>query len=424
MTMSETQILNSRHSRWARSGSVVSSPVVLVLIIVVIVGAVVGDLLITTLCGLVLALVFVSRLWARLAFVEVDYHCLASSGRLMEGDIIELTLTIENRKPLPLPWLSFSENIPLGLEIEGKEIDDQNPFGVNEIRATLSLGQYERVNFHHRLRAVRRGLYAFGPTRIVSSDIFGFYEARLDTPKRPLRLVVYPRTVPLPDFDLKSFRPIGDTWTRSRRAEDPTRPSGLREYQTGDSVRRIDWKATARHDAVFVRTYDPNVSQRVMILMECDTDVECWRTHPAVLEAAVIGAASVAARSIELGYVVGIVCNGSLASGLSTPVVAPGAGSDQLAAVMSTLAGVIPLTRCSLEQMVARHGPEAMPFGATLVYVAGYFRPSTVEFVTDLGRRGHRAVALYVGEGEPPVIPELQIEDYRSVFAPPESADV
>ena len=130
-----------------------------------------------------------------------------------------------------------------------------------------------------------------------------------------------------------------------------------------------------------------------------------------------------AARSIELGFAVGIVCNDNLSSRLSTPVVALGAGPNQLAALMSTLAGVNALTRCSLEQMVARHWPEAMPFGSTLVYVAGYFRPSTVAFVSDLGRRGHRAMELYVGEGEPPLFSDLQIQDYRSVFAPPESAD-
>ena len=139
----------------------------------------------------------------------------------------------------------------------------------------------------------------------------------------------------MPDFDLQSLRPIGDTWTRSRQVEDPTRPSGLREYRSGDSLRRIDWKATARHDAVFVRTYDASVSQRVVILLECDTTDAVWRTQPAVLEAAVVAAASVAARSIELGFAVGIVCNGNLSSRLSTPVVAPGAGPNQLAALMS-----------------------------------------------------------------------------------------
>ena len=423
MAMSDTQILKSRNSRWGRSGAVVSSPMVLVLIVVAIVGAVAGDVLVSTLCGLVLVLVFVSRLWARLAFAEFDYHCLLSCERLMEGDIVDLTLMIENRKPLPLPWLGIWEHIPKGLEIEGAENAPRNSFRGNEIRETASLGKYERVRFHHRLRAARRGIYAFGPTRITSCDIFGFYEARLDAPKRLPRLIVYPRLVPLPDFDLTSFRPSGETWARSRANEDPARPNGLREYRPGDSTHHIDWKATARRDTLFVRTYDPSVSHRVMILLDCNTSSTVWHVHPAVLEAAVTGAASVAVRLIELGYPVGIVCNGNVSTELCAPVVAPGAGPDQLSAIMTTLAGADALTRSPLENLVARHGPEAMPLGATIVYIAGVFRPSTVEFVAGLGRRGHHTVALHVGDEELPEITDLAIEDYRSVFSPPDDAD-
>ena len=102
----------------------------------------------------------------------------------------------------------------------------------------------------------------------------------------------------------------------------------------------------------------------------------------------------------------------------------PGAGPDQLAAVMTTLAGASSLTVTHrLEELAARYGPAAMPFGATIVYIAGTFLPSTAAYVTGLGRRGHRIVALYVGEGEPPAVPGLPIADYRAVFTVPETAD-
>jgi uncharacterized protein (DUF58 family) len=423
MAISDARTLQSRHSRWGRSGSVVSGLIVAVLVVVAIVGAVVGDGLVTTLCGLVLALVFVSRLWARLAFAEVDYRCVLSRERLMVGDSIDLTLVIENRKPLPLPWLSFSEFVPGGLETDSGGAVSRDPFRAHEIRETASLGQYERIKFHYRLRAVQRGIYGFGPTRLVSSDIFGFYEARLETPKRPAELVVYPQVVPLPEFALPSSQPIGDAWTRKRSSSDPTRPSGVREYRPGDAARRIDWKATARRDAVFVRTHDPSVSQRVVILLECDTSLTAWRFHRGVQEAAVSCAASVAARTIDLGYAVGIVCNGSMTSGLSTPVVLPGAGPDQLSQLMTTLAGAGAMTRGPLEEVVARHGRNAVPFGATVVLVSGVFRPSTVDFLGDLRRQGSRTMALYVGEEDPPETPDLEVVDYRATFTPSEQND-
>jgi uncharacterized protein (DUF58 family) len=347
----------------------------------------------------------------------------------MEGDSFELTLTLENRKPLPLPWLTVSETLPDGLALEQpagaaeQNQSNQGHFQATAIRETTSLGQYERVRFRHRVRALRRGHYGLGPTCIVSGDIFGFYEAQLDTPRRRPRIVVYPRTVQMPDFDLPPYRPIGDIWSRSRLIDDPTRPSGLREYRSGDAARRIDWKATARRDSVFVRTYDSAVSQRVVILLECDTSIERWRVFPEILEAAVTGAASVARRTIELGYAVGIVSNGNAPYGPAPPMVAPGAGPDQLGALMTALAGAKAHTWGPLERLVGQYGAAALPPGATVVYVAGIFRPSTAAFVSELGRRGHRVVTLCAAGEAPPAIPGLPITDYRAAFAPPESDD-
>jgi uncharacterized protein (DUF58 family) len=424
MAIGDLPGLRPKNQRWNRSGAVVSDLIVGILFIVAIVGAVTGKLFVTALFGLILVLAFVSRLWTRLALVEVDYQCRPSADRLVVGETFELTLTVENRKPLPLPWLKVSEGVPDGLELAAPPASAiGRPVGgtvAHAIKNETGFGPYERVKFHHRLRAARRGIYGLGPTRITSGDIFGFYQAQLDTAKRPPSLIVYPRWVPLPEFELPSMRPMGDIWSRSRLADDPTRPAGLRDYRHGDPAHRIDWKATARRNEVFVRTYDPSVTQRVVIMLECDSSVQRWRIHPNVLEAAVTGAASVAVRCIELGYSVGLISNGNMAGALAPPLVAPGAGPDQLTALMTTLAGANPFTTSSLENLVRRHGAEALPHGATVVYVAGAVRPSTAAFLADLGRRGHCVTAFFVGNGEPPDYPGLPMRDYRAIFELPE----
>ncbi len=426
MSMNQALSLTPRPGRWSRSGAVVSDLILLILIIVAIVAAIAGKAFVAAICGLILMLTFISRLWTRLALAEVDYTCRPSAKHLMQGDVFELTLTVENRKPLPLPWLTVSEILPDGLVLEQQYQQAQNEPGFFQdtvVRETTSLGQYERIRFHHRVRAQRRGYYGLGPTRITSGDIFGFYEARLDNDRRAPELVVYPNTVAMPDFDLPPYRPMGDFWSRARFIDDETRPSGLREYRTGDAARHIDWKATARHDSAFVRTYDSSHSQRVVILLECDTALERWRNYPAVLEATVTGAASVARRCIELGYAVGLISNGNAGNGPAPPMVAPGAGPDQLSALMTALAGARAHTAAQLPDMVARYGAEAMPAGATVVYIAGIFRPATVDFVRELGRRGHRIVSLCAGGEAPPEIPDFPILDYRTRFAAPETAD-
>jgi hypothetical protein len=47
-----------------------------------------------------------------------------------------------------------------------------------------------------------------------------------------------------------------------------------------------------------------------------------------------------------------------------------------------------------------------------------------VDYVTELARRGHPTVVLYVGAEEPPELPGLVVEDYRAPFAAPGGGDV
>ena len=422
--MADARVFAPDSGRWTRSGAVITDFIVLVLIVVAIVGAASGKLFIAALCGLVLVLVVVSRLWTRLALVDVDYLCAPSNGRLMPGDGFDLSLTVENRKPLLLPWVAITEFVPTGLVLDRKDAQLRSQFGLVEVRETTSLAAYERVTFRHRLIAKRRGHYAFGPSRIASGDIFGFYEARLESHRRPTSLVVYPRIVPLPEFELPSSRPLGEASSRVLRVDDPTRPSGLREYRPGDPARRIDWKATARRGDLLVRTYDPSVAQRVVILVECNTSsLDRWSNRPELLESAVTGAASVALRATDLGCAVGVAINGNVAGGIAPPVVAPGAGPDQLTAVMTTLAGATSMTTKPLEAVVAEHAAAALPFGATIVYIASVVRPAAARYVADLANRGHRAMAIYTGEGDVPDFPGLPVRDYRGVFDLPEDAD-
>jgi uncharacterized protein (DUF58 family) len=44
--------------------------------------------------------------------------------------------------------------------------------------------------------------------------------------------------------------------------------NGLRNYTTGDDIRRMDWKATARLDSPVVRTFIPAVEQPILLLLD------------------------------------------------------------------------------------------------------------------------------------------------------------
>jgi uncharacterized protein (DUF58 family) len=409
-----------------RSGSVVSNLVVLVLVVVALVGAVAGKSLVVALAGLVLTITVLARLWTRLALEEVTYACIPSPNQVVEGEMFELALTVENRKPLPVPWLRVSQLLPVGLEVIQDGMTAPTLFGGTRIEAITSLGGYQRVAMMRRVKATHRGHYEFGSARVEGSDLFGFYYSHRDMRSPRGGLVVYPRIVPLPDFSLPSARPIGDALSRRRIAEDLTRPAGAREYRSGDSIKAIDWKATARRGQLFTRNYDPSITQYVVIMLECDTDTKDgkgWGGRSWLLEAAVTGAASVAFKSIELGYSVGLIANGIPSGHRAQNMIPASRGPRQLSRVLEALARVQSSGIRPLEALTQDLGADAMPFGATIVFITGVFRPGIVKFVRELSRRGHSLVTLDIGGDNPPHIRELDIRNYRGAFTAPPPDD-
>ena len=304
---------------------------VILLIVVVIVGAVAHEPLIAAVGALAFVIAIASRIWAALSLEEITIDRTASVDHAFQDDEIEITFTIENRKPLPVPWLEINEYVPRGLLIEGHRAVEQAYLGGAELQASTSLGGYERIKVKRKLTALARGTYRLGKTRLRSGDLFGLYPSDAMLEHTPWSIYVYPTIKALPGFTLPARRPIGDSMSRDRSWDDPSRPAGVREYRPGDPIKRIDWKTTARRGDMFVRQFDPSVSEHAVIFAEAVTTSVPWEGYRSdVLEASMTAAASLANHALDLGYNVGLVTNGVSSVSASRSVVLPGTGASQL----------------------------------------------------------------------------------------------
>ena len=402
-------------------GAAISDLFALLLVIVVIVGAALGEPLIAAVGALVFVVTIAGRLWARLSLEEVSYGRELSADHLFQGDEIKLSLALENKKPLPVPWVRVRDFLPLGLQ-EASEAATERPFlGGSEITEVTSLGRYERVRINFRVRAASRGFYRLGPAKLESGDLFGMFASTREEPQSTQTITVYPKVVPVPWLTLPAARPIGDSKTPASLWDDPSRPSGIREYRPGDPLRSVDWKATARHAAhekLFVRTFDPSVSHYAVILVEAATTDRPWEGFLSnLLERATTCAASVAVNASDAGHRVGLIANGVPPHREGSAVIPPATSPGHLLDIMKSLAMVKPMAFKSLDQLARHHGQGAMPPGATVIYVAAVFRPRAVEYVSGLSRRGYRVRTLYVGDEEPPELPELNLLSVGEYFA-------
>ncbi|MDA1280230.1 MAG: DUF58 domain-containing protein [Chloroflexi bacterium] len=384
---------------------------VILLIIAVIVGAVAHEPLITAVGALAFVVSMASRIWAALSLKEITIDREASVYHAFQGDEIEITFTIENDKPLPIPWLEINEYVPRGLLIEGKKAVEQAYLGGAELTVSTSLGRYERVKIKRKLIALSRGYYKLGKTHLRSGDLFGLYPSEGSLEHTPWSIYVYPTIKPIPGFSLPARRPIGDSLS-----DDPSRPAGVREYRPGDPMKNIDWKTTARRSEMYVRQFDPSVSEHTVIFVEAITSAVPWEGYRSdVLEGSMIAAASVAKHSLDLGYKVGLVSNGVTSSSGSHAVVPPGSGTAQLTILLESLAMVHPIAIRTLDEL-ARSRRGAVPAGATLIHIGGIYHPRTMQYLTGLSRTGHPVIILHIGREAPPEFTEFEVRDGRGLF--------
>ena len=333
-------------------------------------------------------------LWARWSLRRLTYERIIPEDHAFAGERIGVTLRMTNRKPLPLPWVETHDQFP-------EALGDENDPGLRHTGApgllTLdwrtAAGAYERVSRQLELRCPERGLYQIGPVHLRSGDPFGLFSDERDDERRST-VVVYPRTVELADLGLPSRRPYGDAPRGLPVFEDPSRVAGIRDYRPGDSLRRVDWKATARLGKMQSRVYDPTSSQHLLVCLNTQTVTPAWSGYiPAMLEHAIIVAASLARDAYDRRYSVGLLANSTVPHADRSIRIAPGRRPEQFIRMLEALAMVTPFVLEPLAVMLDRE-EHALGAGTTLAVVTGIMPEELAATLLRLRRRGHQVVVL------------------------------
>jgi uncharacterized protein (DUF58 family) len=217
--------------------------------------------------------------------------------RAFLGETVEVTISLQNKSRLPLPWVEFHESVPPELRLEEST---QHVFSLR--------GRGHRTHIYH-VKALQRGYYSLGPLRLVAGDLFGLARSRTGYLGADF-LTVYPRIVPLTRLGLPSRLPFGTVASRQRLFEDPARPMGAREFRSGDSLRQMNWKASAHTQKLLVRTFEPAISLETMILLDLHAADYERRDRHYWTEWAVVAAASLATHLVNQRQAVGLMTNG------------------------------------------------------------------------------------------------------------------
>jgi uncharacterized protein (DUF58 family) len=350
----------------------------------------------------------VAHAWRRGALRNVRYSRRFHYTRGFPGEQTSLRVTVENKKLLPVSWLSARDPWPFAVGPEGEDVLAPSHIPLQGFLVNLySLRWRERVTRAYTLTFRKRGIYEVGPPTLEAGDLFGIYEQRQELPQREL-LTVFPELLSLDAPALREEDPFGYRRALQPLFDDPTQPAGIRPYHPEDGFRRIHWPASARTGELQVKVYQP-VSARVMVLcLNVSTELHFWMGYsPVVLEHLVKLCATLAYQAVDDGYAVGLFSNGSLAHADQPFRILPGRSPNQLALLLSALAGVTPYVNAQFETFLTRSMSQ-IPFGATLVVLTALVPESLQATLLRLRRYRPQITLVSIAENPPPELPGIR----------------
>ena len=360
-----------------------------------------GLILAFGLMGLLAGLV--AWLWNRVSLEEVSYERRLAQDRAFIGDEVDFSVTLINRKPVPLGWVRVEDQVPPEIQVVSAQVGERHVRSPQVLSHSTSMAWYERVRWDYILKCNQRGFYRIGPARIHSGDLFGFFSGDKESPDRD-SLLIYPKVVPLQELGVPAFKPLGEAKSGVRMFQDISRPASVRDYQRGDALKWVDWKLSAKVGRLQVRTFDPSSSTTLVLVAAIETSATAGYS-PELLERVITAAASLASYAIEHGYVLGLFSNGSHILADRPMILPPSRDPQQLTLVLEALATITPLVMSPIARKLAEHS-RRFPIGATLVIVTAMVRPDLASVILDLKERGHPVVVLYVGDEPCPDLPE------------------
>lgn len=209
------------------------------------------------------------------------------SPRVREGDEVSIEVKLSSTRRLST--ILLEEQVPplLGdharLPVATVEPDDD-------------------VSHRYSLVCWRRGSYKLGPLVARWGDPFGLTERELKLADE-FEILVHPQIEPVEDHPLTRmwedppFRPpISRPWPHGMEFY------GMRQYQPGDDIRRIVWRAFARTGQLLVKEAEQGITDKLVMVLDQDRDFHSKGVVSDSFEAGCRVAASLGVHHLREGY--------------------------------------------------------------------------------------------------------------------------
>jgi uncharacterized protein (DUF58 family) len=203
--------------------------------------------------------------------LSAEFHI--ESPSIPFGGVTDLVIVVRNDARLPAPFVRSTIDLPPGLAL----VDPDNPAAQSHFAAIpLSLHAREEITVRVPLRGVKRGLYEVQTYSMMVSDGL--------SPNRPLQriegvatVVVHPAIRGQARQPLRHGATFGQQSAPRREFATSLDWINMRSYQSGDSVRDIAWRQSARAGELIVLERSITMRHEMSIFVNAQVFREHWQ---------------------------------------------------------------------------------------------------------------------------------------------------
>lgn len=296
-----------------------------------------GGIVIYTICKF-----FFNCFWDKNLTVDLSF----SKNEAYVGEKIKLYEVITNKKPMPVPLLMVKFVTSKHLKIS--DASDKSSFSNitdkyyrNDV---LNLGLYQKVTRTLEVECTHRGYFTIKNIDLVYHDLIFGYKDVISFPNE-LSLYVLPKMLNTKTFEPDYKNIMGDIICKRLINEDPFEFKGIRDYQIYDSMKSINWKASARDGSLKVNQKNHTSSVSITILLNLESRTATRNQE--VDEAAISLAARFASDLVNQGIRISFVTNASQKGDTNATSIASGCGASHIDNIMHTLAKIEPSNICA-----------------------------------------------------------------------------
>ncbi|WP_139492246.1 DUF58 domain-containing protein [Brevibacillus dissolubilis] len=324
-----------------------------------------------------------------LMFATLEVTREIDRNRLKDGEDVIVTLRLRRRVWFPLGWNLVVEGLPERLA------------GYYEPHKQLVFPWFRReIEVRYVIPNVPRGYYQLGECQVQAGDYFGFVQR---SKKYGLHneFLVYPAFRSLNHWSTGDGRISGNVQVAHRRSDDISAVRGVREYQLGDRLSQIHWRASARGTGLKTKEFEHQAMNQIVFFLDAQK-ANYEGKNPQLFETAVKLTASLIYYASRRMYPFGFVARSR--ERIALP---PGNTQAHFFRVFDQLARVMPEGEEPFSRVVVREAMEFPP-GFAITVITPSLDKRLVMQLMELGRMGKDVQLFWVHANVVPTLEEKE----------------